>query len=310
MPRLLHLALTGLLIGGPVLLAQKAKPPIPTDAAGRWKWEQMDQGPFFASNLKGKVAALKTLTLRVGSDTAPAAVSFDTMTLRWNAAWSGGFLHLPKGRDGMEGLPEPWGEVLFSTSNGPGWATADNLEDPRPTRFERLPDAWGHWRGLYRHGQRVVLQYDLGKVGVLEQPSYEGGGFNRVVQYTTDSGPRMLRIAEIPERNLAVGPNSATFKPGTNGTSVEVRLDGVAGTSEFRLVGSTLWLSLPAIKAHQPFRLTYLPEGSPLTKRTAPADLRADLKPGPKIWGNPVVTQGKLTTSGGWHTCPARCLCR
>ena len=48
----------------------------------------MDHGPFFASNLQGPAPALKTLTLRLGDDPA-AAVSFDTMTLRWNAAWTG-----------------------------------------------------------------------------------------------------------------------------------------------------------------------------------------------------------------------------
>jgi hypothetical protein len=227
--------LAGLLTSGTVALAQKAKPPIPTDAAGRWKWEQMDQGPFFSSNLKGSVAALKTLTVRVGSEAAPAAVNFDTMSLRWNAAWSGGFLHLPRGRDGMEGLPEPWGDVMFATSNGPGWATAANLQDPRATKFERLPDSWGHWRGLHRHGDRVVLEYDLGDTGVLEQPSFEGGRFNRVIQLTRASSPKMLRIAEVPSRSISNAPNSVTFRHGTNSTAVEVRLDGLAGDAHFEL---------------------------------------------------------------------------
>ena len=299
MLRLPLLALAGILTSGTVALAQKAKPPIPTDAAGRWKWEQMDQGPFFSSNLKGSVAALKTLTVRLGSEAAPAAVNFDTMSLRWNAAWSGGFLHLPRGRDGMEGLPEPWGEVMFATSNGPGWATAADLKDPRATKFERLPDAWGHWKGLHRHGDRVVLEYDLGDTGVLEQPSFEGGMFNRVIQFTRNSGPRMLRIAEVPSRNISNSPNSVTFRHGTNSTAVEVRFDGLVGDAHFELRDSTLWLAVPATKAHRPFRLTFLPEGGPTLKRSAPADLRADQKPGPKIWGEPLVTQGKLATSGG-----------
>lgn len=291
--------LLGTVISSPVSLAQKAKPPIATDAAGRWKWEQMEQGPFFSSNLKGRAAALKTLTLRVGSDTAPAAVNFDTMTLRWNAAWTGGFLHLPRGRDGMEGVPEPWGDVLFSTSNGPGWALPGDTTDPRPTLFERLPDAWGRWKALHRHGDRVVLEYDLGKVGVLEQPAYQYGTFTRVIQYTRDSEPRLLRIGQAPTRNLkSAGNNHAIFASQTNGPAVEVRVEGLAG--EFRLLGDTLWLSVPATKAHRPFRITYAPEGSsqPAAKNP-PADLRADLKPGPRIWGEPLVTQGKLATSGG-----------
>ena len=78
MPRtlLFSLAVATTLATGFNAHAQKAKPPIPTDAAGRWKWEQMEQGPFFSSNLKGSVAALKTLTLRVGSEASPAAARF------------------------------------------------------------------------------------------------------------------------------------------------------------------------------------------------------------------------------------------
>ena len=77
MPRtlLFSLAVATTLATGFNAHAQKAKPPIPTDAAGRWKWEQMEQGPFFSSNLKGSVAALKTLTLRVGSEASPAAAT-------------------------------------------------------------------------------------------------------------------------------------------------------------------------------------------------------------------------------------------
>jgi len=299
-PRLVSLALAGILIPGSIALAQKAKPPIPTDAAGRWKWEQMDQGPFFSSNLKGSSAALKTITLRLGSDDAPAAVNFDTMTLRWNAAWSGGFLHLPRGRDGLEGLPEPWGEVLFRNDNGPGWATADNLKDPRPTRFERLPDAWGHWRGLSRHGERVVLRYDLAGVEVLEQPGYNAGTFTRTIQFNQDSPARMLRIGRVTGGNLNdTSATGTTFVAGSNGVAVRVQVEGLGKDAAFELRRSDLWLRVPAHQAHRPFRLAYFPATATPPSLGKPADLRADLKPGPKIWGEALVTQGKLATSGG-----------
>ncbi len=300
MPRLLPLALAGVLISGSIAFAQKAKPPIPTDAAGRWKWEQMDQGPFFSSNLKGASAALKTITLRLGSEAAPAAVNFDTMTLRWNAAWSGGFLHLPRGRDGLEGLPEPWGDVLFRNDNGPGWATAADLKDPRPTRFERLPNSWGHWRGLYRHGERVVLRYDLAGIEVLEQPGYNAGTFTRTIQFNQKSPARMLRIGRVAERNLTdTSATGTTFVAGTNGVAVRVQVEGLGNEAGFELRDSDLWLRVPAQPANRPFRIAYSPASSTPPSLGKPNDLRTDLKPGPKIWGEALITQGKLATSGG-----------
>ena len=57
MPRtlLFSLAVATTLATGFNAHAQKAKPPIPTDAAGRWKWEQMD---FILKNLQNIVLIL------------------------------------------------------------------------------------------------------------------------------------------------------------------------------------------------------------------------------------------------------------
>ena len=160
-PRFAALALC-LFAAVPSLRAADAAKPA------KWRWEQMDNGPFFASNLQGKHAALKTFTLKLGTPDNPeaAAVSFDTMTLRWNAAWTGGFLHLPKGRDGLEGLPEPWGDVQFSSPVGPGWAKHGDFTDPRNgTELNApLPHDWAQWRGVYLDGDRTVLSYTVGGV--------------------------------------------------------------------------------------------------------------------------------------------------
>lgn len=305
-PRLLQLlacATVAAALSSPALAQNRQRPPIPTDAAGRWKWEQMDQGPFFSSNLKGPAPSLKAVTLRLGTEADRAGVAFDTMTLRWNAAWTGGFLHLPRGRDGMEGLPEPWGDLLFASDSGPGWATPDNTDDPRATRFERLPDSWGHWRGLHRHGDRVVLRYDLGKVGVLEQATYENGTFTRTVQFEDHSGPRLLRIAKVPSRQLDVAVTetnaTVTFRSRENGPAVRARIEGLGPDAHFVLRGTELWLHVPALRANRPFRLSFSRADAPAPTLPKPRDLRADLKPGPAIWGEAIETTGRLATSGG-----------
>ena len=146
-------------------------------AETKWKWEAMDPGPFFTSNveLTSGQTALKVVTLRLsdGTNREAAAVAFDTMTLRWAGAWTGGFLHLPKGRDGMEGVPRPWGTLALTTAAGPGWGNAGRWTDPRPTLNEHLPADWAKWRGLHLQSNEVVLDYTVGGVPVLEQVSFE-----------------------------------------------------------------------------------------------------------------------------------------
>ena len=130
------------------------------------------QRAVFASNLRGPNAALKTVTVKLGPQESrggcgqfrhhDAAVE--------TRAWTGGFPHLPKRR--REGLPEPWGAVVFSSR----WVRAgrgmEALWDPRKNGFvdPGLPRDWAHWRGLYLHGDQVVLSYDVSGVGVVGSP--------------------------------------------------------------------------------------------------------------------------------------------
>ena len=66
------------------------------------KWDEMDIGSFQAYGLEGQLAgktwrpALKGLNIDLGQN---AAICFDTERLRVAAAWTGGFIKLPTGRD-------------------------------------------------------------------------------------------------------------------------------------------------------------------------------------------------------------------
>jgi hypothetical protein len=162
----------------------------------RTKWDDMDIGTFQAYGLEvpeGKDIwrpALKGLNIRVGPN-LEATVCYDTERMRLAAGWAGGFLKLPTGRDGLQGVPQPVGEILYRTRMAPGWAgPKDEWQSPRPPAikgkdvysFGPLPREWAKWRGHYRAGQRVVLSYTVGSTEVLEMPEYDpavGGIFIR-----------------------------------------------------------------------------------------------------------------------------------
>ena len=131
--------------------------------------------------------ALKGITLNLGHD---AAMCFDTERLRMAIGWRGGFLKLPTGREGLEGVASPAGDVVFKSEALPGWADASGkFVEPKPpvkdgrelVSFGPLPKDWAKWRGLYVNGKQVILSYTVGKVGVLELPGYDAtsGAFTR-----------------------------------------------------------------------------------------------------------------------------------
>ena len=73
------------------------------------------------TQLNGKLwrPALKGLNIKLGKN---ASLCFDTERLRVAAAWKGGFIKLPTGRDGLEGVPKIIGNLAFTTPMTPGWA--------------------------------------------------------------------------------------------------------------------------------------------------------------------------------------------
>ena len=55
------------------------------------------------------------------------------------------------------------GEMLFATKPGPGWAKDGKWDDPREGKEGPLPRDWAHYKGLYVHGDKVVLSYTVGE---------------------------------------------------------------------------------------------------------------------------------------------------
>lgn len=157
----------------------------------------MNYGPCLAGTIEGSWpannVALKGVAIRIGDD---AGVLFDTELLRMAAGWTDGFLELTgTPYDGKHGPhSRVRGNQVFGTSVRPGWASRGDFADPREIPHGPLPRSRARYRGLYLHGSRVVLSYQIDGREVLECPALEVLDGVRVITRTFEVGPSPLAI--------------------------------------------------------------------------------------------------------------------
>lgn len=193
-------------------------------------WSAMDYGPSMAHTyeLPGLEHNLAYKGVAVRLDPGAGGVArgrhwliFDTDTLRAAAAWNGSgdpsenFIDWQGIQfNGAHGVhPRVVGQVAFANSTGPGWANpakGDFRDDLRVKgrdgkRYGPLPPQWARYRGLYHHGQQIVLSYTIGSTEVLESPRLLARDDSKqapLVLRTFNVGPRdrelVLQVAEHP----------------------------------------------------------------------------------------------------------------
>lgn len=146
---------------------------------------------------------------------------FDHDLLRFTGFWTGaGFIDyediLLNDRHNI--FPRTVGEIQVENPITPGWANpADGtFKDPRFVAvdgrpFGPLPREWAHYKGLYYHGDRVVIHYTVGDAKILETYDLETSGdqpvISRTLNISSSSGPLTLRVApfEAGVRKLGQG---------------------------------------------------------------------------------------------------------
>jgi len=203
---------------------------IPLQAEGHWvdgRWANADVGPFLGGSIRLKDQhTLKGIAIRVG-DQQQASVCFDTARLRMSAGWENGFLKLGARRYGLIDPPAANGEQFFSTKPLAGWANDGRFTiEPheigshvigKPSKGEtHLPRDWANYRGLYPVGQRVVLSYTVGSVGVLESPWYitapvkgqddDAKAFVRSFEIEPSEEPMQLLVCSTDSKFVSSGP--------------------------------------------------------------------------------------------------------
>ncbi len=166
-------------------------PPWEKESDADWRDDRfaaMEYGRFLASTVRtppstGRERVAKGLTVKLGSANEVSWL-FDTERCEFVAAWDGA-LQFEPARFGLLSAPTiPVAPLLFAAA---GYDTARAAAD-RPVAAPR-------YRGRHRHGERVVLEYELAGAQLLESPS---------VVLPSESGlARPLLV-----RELEVGPNA------------------------------------------------------------------------------------------------------
>jgi hypothetical protein len=293
------------------------------------RWEKMDYGSFLTASIKANGPknnnTNKGIVIPLGK--TKAAICFDIDLLRWSAGWvpqtsdptdgpaprMADFLAL-KGTpyDGGHGSwPEVKGQQLFGTSPQPGWARPDSkdFKDPRTEPFGPLPAEWGRYKGLYRHGDKVVLAYTVGNCLVQELPGVEIHEGQLLITRTMNLGPSSkpltLLIAEGDKGQGSIKDGIVTF---AGPRKLQVGISGAPEKAQLELKDDKVLLTLPASTEARAFRISLASFTKPeetasfkafVAKPVDTLDLKPLLNGGPTRWKETVKLQGMLGKGDG-----------
>ena len=235
-------------------------------------------GPFVGTALRvgeteqGGNVAFRAIIVPL-DEAGDVCVAFDGDTMRMAGGWTAGGLVL-KGlpfTGGHGQFPSVNGDTLFVNRAAPGWAGPDgSFEEPRTTDYPPLgplPKDWAHYKGLYRHGDRVVFKYTVGTATVLETPMLAGSNsIARVIKVRGADKPLRLAAAE--------------------GDAVEIAVTGGELTTE----DDRQVVTIPA--GDSLVTVVYNPDGTKL-QTVDPETLTGG---GPARFTNEIVTVGELST--------------
>lgn len=214
----------------------KSRGPEPTQNE---PWITMDYGPSLVNTYEvgndGSNFAYKGIAVRL--DPGPGGISrgqswmvIDHDTMRMAAAWTGDSfidwqgIHM-NGRHNIH--PRIKGDVNLANPTGPGWAhpKSRKFDDPRllgrdNRAYGPLPRKWAHYKGLYHHGQKTIIEYTVGTTRILEMP-----GLATPTGENPDDAPVFTRTFNIGPRSRGLILQVA---PGVKGHGIvgRERLDG------------------------------------------------------------------------------------
>ena len=257
---------------------------------------KVDSGPFFSGSVTGAGGPVyKGIVVRLG-DQREVSILYDTELLRVAAGWNG-FLKFDPARFGVIVPPRIDGAVTFSTPRFPGVSLQEQFSNFREANpYGPLPKSVAHYEGLFRQGQRVVLKYSVG-TGSAEA----GGNQSRTMIHES---PWLEQQADfkVITRTLRIEPSSVPIRLMVADAAAKVRLhprSESASLIEQAGIGRVL-----VIAPHSKPVVIKLLSGSSDTNEAAmdtivaaspaPEDLIALTQPGPRLWGEPLVTRGEL----------------
>jgi hypothetical protein len=232
--------------------AARAADPI---AKGTGRGYRMDYGPALGYTINCRNfnenrpdnLALKGLAIQLATN--EATVCFDTELLRYAAGWSDGFLDISRTHlDSAKGSHEAFvgGKLVFTSAPQQGWSTNET--------FSHTPS---RWKGYYRHGRAIVLNYEVAGVEIWEAPAYEPiAGTWAIARHLRLSGPR-------PDLHV--------------------------------LIAEGVQAKIPGNAASDLYKVTFVPETMRVdVQKNTTHDPRELCRGGPAIWPQTLATRGRL----------------
>ncbi len=203
-------------------LSNSGDAPRPTNHRGR---------PIPNEDLRDANFAYKGIAIRLdkgagGIAAGKAFVLFDHDLMRLTGFWTGeGFIDyegiLLNDRHNI--YPRTVGQIQIENPIMPGWANPSTSEfkDPRIVAvdgrpFGPLPREWAHYKGLYYHGDRVIITYTVSDAVILESFELEEAESQAVLSRTLNMTPssKSLTMRIAPEDNAValIGDNAVLAK--------------------------------------------------------------------------------------------------
>ena len=271
-------------------------------------WVAMDYGPSLMATCEvggnGLNFAYKGIAVRLdpgqgGVSRGSAWMLYDHDTLRLSAAWTGrGFIDWNginfNGRHQVH--PRIVGRVHVDNPDGPGWENPENSGSPDPRvlgrdgrRYGPLPRSWAHYKGLYHHGDQVILAYTVGTTNVLESPWRE-------------IDPAQPNVP-IFTRTLEIGPTTADLSMRVAPAKVAVSLVG-EGPGRLGLRNGFTVLSVPRSMSSRVVKVLMSSGGAKALDAYAAASAPStSLEPlthgGPRRWPDAIKTQAVIGRDDG-----------
>ena len=201
--------------------------------------KQISRGPSPLANedYRHLNFAYKGIAMRLDSGPGGVAagnafVIFDHDLLRFTGFWTGeGFIDYEDILldDQHNVYPRTVGSVQIENPIMPGWANPEtnSFADPRFVAvdgrpFGPLPREWAHYKGLYVHGDRMIIRYTVDDADVFETYDLEDAGdpavLSRTLNVAARSVPLTMRIA--PDSIPAVVKGNGVHVGATDGFTV------------------------------------------------------------------------------------------
>ncbi len=260
--------------------------------SAQW-YEEMKIGPAwsntFGDTFQGtkRVAAIKGILIDLGEN---HHALFDTETLRlvtaYNGAWKWGGTPWTGEHGPLISLNDD--KPIFNTAALPGWADSSaSFEDKREIPgFGNLKHA--SFKGYYRHGDKIVLNYNVNGAEILEIISREGSTITR--SFKVSSRPQDLVLSLADEKDgFTVGKDKAKSADGLGVTTS----GGVLLSADLKKSGR-LFAKLPKGDSPALFQIALARDIEP---KVAPApDFKALVSGGPALYPEIIETKGTVST--------------